>query len=164
MIKFPKQHLIQNWSMPLILCYSWRLPLTACDCSVWWEFLHMCMDIWRNSRAPSVGSGWFKRRHTHHQSHHTTMYKGRDVHNYHRHLHHHCQHQNFWYRFHFHLSYILIMINDHSQLLMYRKLKWLWTYFHYFHKYLHNDELNSRFQIEISNYHVRATPILNSSL
>ena len=42
----------------------------------------------------------------------------------------------------------------------YRKPGWLWTDLHYFHKYLHNDELNSRFHMGISKYHVRATHIL----
>ena len=35
-------------------------------------------------------------------------------------------------------------------LFMYRKPGWLWTDFHYFHKYLHNDEFNSGFPIGIS--------------
>ena len=47
---------------------------------------------------------------------------------------------------------------------MYRKPGWLWTDFHYFHKYLHNDELNSRFHMGISKYHVRATHIIHSQL
>ena len=43
----------------------------------------------------------------------------------------------------------------------YRKPGWLWTDLHYFHEYLHNDELNSRFHMGISKYmyHVRATHI-----
>ena len=35
-------------------------------------------------------------------------------------------------------------------LFMYRKPGWLWTDFHYFHKYLHNDEFNSGFHMGIS--------------
>ena len=42
----------------------------------------------------------------------------------------------------------------------YRKPGWLWTDLHYFHKYLHNDELNSRFHIGIGKYHVRASHIM----
>ena len=46
----------------------------------------------------------------------------------------------------------------------YRKLGWLWTDFHYFHKYLHNNELNSRFYMGISKYHVRVTHIIHTQL
>ena len=49
-------------------------------------------------------------------------------------------------------------------LLQYRKPGWLWTDLHYFHKYLHNDELNSRFDMGISNNHVRATHIIHTQL
>ena len=36
----------------------------------------------------------------------------------------------------------------------------LWTDFHYFHNYLHNDELSSRFHMRISRYRVNATHVL----
>ena len=32
----------------------------------------------------------------------------------------------------------------------YRKPGWLWTDFHYFHRYIHNDEFNSSFHMGIS--------------
>ena len=35
-------------------------------------------------------------------------------------------------------------------LFMYRKPGWLWTDFHYIHKYLHNDEFHSMFHMGIS--------------
>ena len=41
---------------------------------------------------------------------------------------------------------------------------WLWTDFHYFHKYLHNDELNSKFHNRISKYYVRATHTIYTQL
>ena len=47
-----------------------------------------------------------------------------------------------------------------QKLYTHRKPGWLWTDFHYFHKYLHNDELNSRFHMGISKYHVRAAHII----
>ena len=48
--------------------------------------------------------------------------------------------------------------------LWYRKPGWLWTDLHFFHKYLHNDELNSRFHMGIRKYHVRATHIIYGTL
>ena len=45
-------------------------------------------------------------------------------------------------------------------ILYYCKPWWLWTDFHYFDKYLHNDECNSRFHMGISKYHVRASHII----
>ena len=44
---------------------------------VWWEFLHLCMVLWRDYRAPSIGHSWFQRHHTYHQPYHYAMYKGR---------------------------------------------------------------------------------------
>ena len=55
-------------------------------------------------------------------------------------------------------------LTDSGIKMYYRKLGWLWTDLHYFQKYLYNDELNSRFHMGISKYHVRATHIIYTHL
>ena len=52
----------------------------------------------------------------------------------------------------------------HWKIIKYRKPGWLWTDFHYFHKYLHNDELNAMFHMGISKNCVRATHYKHSTL
>ena len=62
-----------------------------------------------------------------------------------------------------HFNYCLLL---DLNILIYstRKPGWLWTDLHYFHKYLHNDELNLRFHMGISNNHIRATYIIYTQL